>query len=366
MEKRSYDKKGKIALLCTFVTALAVCASTLAACTGAVADHNEVKYAEACELLEARDYEAAYALFASLGDYKDAAEEAAKFHYVFDGYTETYGMPEDMNTETAVVTYNEDNLPIKCEKTYLDGFVHTCTFEYDENGKLITNECFDGDEFYVKHQWTYDAKGNNLTYSFRYYDGTSYAEERTYDEQGNNITIEAEGTGGHYDSTYESGYHASYKIFYDEKGNNTKFTAIDGDETMEGEFWYTEDDILTKSLVTVKCGEEVSLEEEIYDEKGNKTRKTITKDGEVIESSDFTYDEKGNCLGEVFQLNDEEGEFVSTLKYTYDAKDNCIKRELAESDGYTSVRDITFRLVYVPYEYSEEAWKTMMDELYEQ
>ena len=53
---------------------------TLAAC--ADADQRETMYAEAYTLLEKRDYEAAYALFAQLGDYKEAAKEASYFRYI--------------------------------------------------------------------------------------------------------------------------------------------------------------------------------------------------------------------------------------------------------------------------------------------
>ena len=384
MKQKSHNKKAKIALLLAMVLALMASVSAFVACTGgdnqespattdgstateattaedALAKEKEEKYLEAFNKLAQDDYEAAYALFVELGDYKDAAKQVAKFHYVFDGYTETFGMPEEMDTETVVVTYNENNLPIKCEKTYLDGFVHTCTFEYDENGRLITIECHHNGEFYVKSVWTYDENGNNLTYVFDCYDGTSYVEVRTYDEKGNNLTIVAEGKGGHYDTAYEGGYHASYEIFYDENGNNTKFHAIDGSETLDGESWYTEDGVLTKSVVTVTCGEDVTIEEETYDEKGNLIRKTYTKDGAVYESYDYTYDDKGNMLKELYKYNDEEGEYVCTEDYTNDANGNCVKKVVEDSDGYTSELNVTQRLVYVPYEYAEEYWEWMLE-----
>ena len=396
MNRRHHNSNTRIALFLALVIALTASAMTFVSCNSAdttpkattvatdapkatenptepeateatedaLAKVNEEKYLEAFAKLEASDYDAAYALFAELGDYKDAAKELAKFHYVSNGYTETYGVPNEMDTETVVITYNEDNLPVKCEMTYLDGVVHTCILEYDENGRLISCECDDDGEFYGKREWTYDANGNNLTYTVSYYDGTLYTEERTYDENGNNITIEAEGKGGYYDSSYEGGYSASYDIFYDANGNHTKFVAVDGDETLEGEFSYTEDGIITKGVTTVTCGEEVQIEEELYDAKGNLIKKTITKGGEIIESSDFTYDENGNCLSELCKWSDEDGEGGVTVKYTYDANGNCIKKVEEYNDGYKFERNVTFRLVYVPYEYSEQAWTTLIDYLH--
>ena len=46
------------------------------------ADPREEKYTKAYELLESGDYEAAYALFVELGDYKDATKEVAFFRYM--------------------------------------------------------------------------------------------------------------------------------------------------------------------------------------------------------------------------------------------------------------------------------------------
>ena len=361
-------KKTKFIRLLTIILTLVMCASVFAACNKdktPEVDTRDAKYTEAYELLAARDYEAAYALFVELGDYKDAAKEAAKFRYVFDGFTETYGMPDEMDTETAVITYNEDNLPIKCEKTYLDGAVYTSTFQYDANGRLISVESISTEDYRAKFEWTYDANGNMLTYSIDYGDGELYTEARTYDENGNNITIEAHGTGGYYESTYEGGkYYAFYEMFYDENGNNNRFVAVDGDETIEGELWHNEDGVLTRYLATVKRGDEVSIEEELYDENGNRIKKTVTKDGEVILDITSTYDENGNLVTDVYKSKEEEGEYSFTETYTYDAKGNAIKMESVDNDGYTSVRDVTFRFVYVPYEYSEAEWDNMIDRLY--
>ena len=72
--KANFTKFLKVVLI------VVMCMSFLVACKE---NENEKNYQQAYELLESKDYEAAYDLFVELGDYKDAAKEAARFHYSY-------------------------------------------------------------------------------------------------------------------------------------------------------------------------------------------------------------------------------------------------------------------------------------------
>ena len=69
----------RIVCILGVVLTLMLCVSVFSSCTK---DEREEKYKEAVELLESRDYEAAYALFVELGDYHNAAIEASYFRYI--------------------------------------------------------------------------------------------------------------------------------------------------------------------------------------------------------------------------------------------------------------------------------------------
>ena len=75
------------------ILSLSICASVFAACDfkkDSEVDPKDEKYQEAYALLEKRDYEAAYALFAELGNYKDEAKEAAYFRCMPTGHRIEY------------------------------------------------------------------------------------------------------------------------------------------------------------------------------------------------------------------------------------------------------------------------------------
>ena len=125
-----------IKMLALLIAAL-MCTSALTACSLG----NASKYRQALELTEQGDYEAAYALFNELGDYKDAAEEAAKFHYIPIKETAQLISPDGTRIENLVISLNENNLPYQCIKTGENGYQHTCLYSYTAGNQLMKITC---------------------------------------------------------------------------------------------------------------------------------------------------------------------------------------------------------------------------------
>ena len=335
----------KITKLLSLALVALLCASMLVACAS-------TKYREATEKLEAGDYEAAYALFLELGNYKDAAEIAAGFHYVPVSYFEHYTTSEESGTETCVITYNENNLPTRCESTFADGGRHICTFTYDANGRMTNRTCETNYDYGLSYDLAYDEKGNLTQEFYTYNDGYIYAVKHTYDEQGNEATIEA------YDN---EDFYAFYEYtVYDENGNLLSGKAVDGDDTFTFELTYRADNLLESSIERETDGD-VITEQYTYDKNGNEIRMYKEKNGVMLESEDSTYDEKGQLVSQIYK--DDTG-YVCTCEYTYDEHGCPIRfvEQDTDQEGYN--RETVFELVYVPFDYSESEWYDLIDSLY--
>ena len=166
--------------------AVIMCALTLAACSKQppAADERETKYLEAYEKLEQGEYVSAYELFVELGDYKNAAKEAAYFRYMpishYVEYTTSEGNDE---TITYTITLNDKNLLATVVEEYNTGLKHTCTFTYNEFGYVTRRECADTDGDTTLYEATYDAKGNRLSETYTDADGNVRRHDYTYNEK---------------------------------------------------------------------------------------------------------------------------------------------------------------------------------------
>ena len=151
-----------------------MCVSVFVACSqgDTSVDENEAKYLEAYEKLEAGDYEAAYALFSELGDYKDSAKEAAYFRYIPVSHRIEYTSDDESGAITYTITLNEQNLPATVVEEYSDGFKNTCNYTYNEFGLVTHREGSDTDGNISLFEATHDARGNILTSKRTYEDGT--------------------------------------------------------------------------------------------------------------------------------------------------------------------------------------------------
>ena len=315
-------------------------------------DPREEKYAEAYELLEKRDYEAAYALFVELGDYKNAAKEAENFRYMPIGHCVTYISEEDSETTyTYTVTLNDQNLPKTVVEECSTGLKHTCTFTYNEFGYVTRRECSDTEGATSLYEAVYDAKGNCLSETITDKDGNVSKFEYTYNEKGQKVKIL---------TTNAPDYYLSYTIIYDEEGREIKVVY---------EYDY---------------GNEV--EEKTYNEAGKILKKTWAKEGgDVFLVYDYNYDEKGRLVEILFTEEGEDGGFRRvtfndkdqmitehvcytfgyeyTNNYEYDEHGNVIKTTYINPDIEigSDITESTYKLVYLPFEYTEEEWEAIYD-----
>ena len=361
-------KTRKLIRLWAALLAMAVCASVFTACNGGKdpgetieetseettqADPREEKYAEAYERLENGDYEAAYALFVELGDYKDAAKEAAYFRYMPVGHFDEYVMGEVRDAITYTVTLNDQNLPATVVEEYASGLKHTCTFTHNEFGYVTRRECSNTEGITTLYEATYDEKGNLLTEAITTGDGNVSRFDCTYNEQGQLVSVV---------TTNAPDYYKSYTCTYDEEGR-----------VIHAVYVYEED---------------TYIEETVYDAAGNILKMTwITEDGEVDSIYDYKYDEKGRLVEVAFTENGEDGGFRRLTyndkdqvirehayysfgyEYTedneYDEHGNVIKVTYAQADtgdgAYNDVTVSTYKLVYLPFDFTEDEWEAICD-----
>lgn len=310
-----------------FVLLLAVvlCATSMAAC----GDPREEKYLEAFEMLEQKNYAAAFALFVELGDYKDAAKEAAKFHYAPVQYTTEYTLQGETTAETITFTYNEDQLVSQYTVAYGDEEPRTFYCTYNANGKLtlITHRKAEGTV--ERYKCIYDENGNALEESYLNDDGEIYfAYAYTYDENGTQTQVILKDDTGN----------ESYAIVYREDGNIAKMVMRD------------------------ENGNEVKIEEYLYDEKGQNTKINFIKNGVVDGFSEYTYDEKGQMTREHYEYSDV---YSFDTVYTYDANGNAVSEHAVFDDGSEDCREKSFKLVYVSFAYPEADWEEYIDTLVE-
>ena len=290
-------------------------------------DANEAKYRNAFELIEKGDYDAAYALFIELGNYKDAAKEAAKFHYVPTGLTVKSIEAESTETDTINISYNENNLVSQYVITADTGDSSTAICTYDENGRLIAISFQGEDAIVTKREFSYSPGGDIIK----------------------DIT------------TFNDGFFYSYEFFYDENGEQVKCVYEDGNEKKSYDCLYNEDGTVSKFVLKDESGNMVEVEEYLYNEKGQNVKINYTENGKIVRFCDYTYNEEGYLIREYYES---EVDFSYTNDYTYDANGNIIKEHTTYKDNTESLRECSFKLVYVPFEYSEDDWNHFIDTVF--
>ena len=328
-----------------------MCISAFTACSSAdtSAKDNEAKYLEAFELTEKGDYEAAYALFTELGDYKDAVKEAAKFHYAPEKYNVEYIETEGSRTETINLSYNENNLPSQCVRTSGDGYQHTCTFTYDENGRLAKISCLDTDGLTEEYDCFYDQKGNLIKTTYRYTDGVVETYEYTYNENGDQTKMVVSDT---------TGYYFSQENFYDADGKQINAVIISDNETYTHDYVYDADGNVMKIISKDESGNELIVDDYFYDEKGRHIKTTYIEADTITGFLEYTYNDADQILSERYEYGEDE---VYTFFYTYDGNGTVVEIREEEIDNYVVICKAVNKLVYVPFEYSKEEWQRLID-----
>jgi YD repeat-containing protein len=341
-------RKSKLFIM---ILSLAICVSALAAC--AKADSREEKYAKAYELLKGRDYEASYALFVELGDYKNAAKEAAYFRYMPISHCTEYVYDEGSETATYTVTLNEQNLPKTVVEEYNTGSKHTCTFTRNDSGQVTRRECSDTEGAKSLYEASYDERGNLVKETFTDEDGNVSKFEYTYNEKDQLVKIVPTNVPDSYLTCTGT---------YDAEGRESKFVYEYEDETIIEETTYNESGEISKITWTTDGDEDGARTtyEYSYDEKGRLAEILFTENGEDSGFRRVTFNDKDQMITEhVFYTfgyectnNFEYDECGNVIRMTYTNPDATIGNDVTESE---------YKLVYIPFEYTEDEWVEICD-----
>jgi hypothetical protein len=332
--------------------AVIMCALTLAACSkqppvqDSGIDELQTKYLAACDKLEQGEYAAAYELFVALGDYKDAAKLAARFHYVPTTITENYVDAEGHTTENATHTYNEKNLPATC--VYVNGdYRHTCTYTYNDSCKIIKLHCTDTDGLEEYFEYEYDEDGNLIKETDVFADGSTYSYAYTYNDKGyvaTRVAVTSEG------DTYLSEY------TYDENGNEILYVSTSDGMSVRYESVYDDEGKKIAEYQKDENGNEITRSMYTYDEKGRKIKQSRFVMDDEFSYTEYTYDDKDQLLREYFSA----GEDTYILyEYTYDDHGNVIKSYRINSDNEERTHEVAFKLTYIPYDFTAEEWQDL-------
>ena len=354
--------------LLIIILSLTICMSVFAACSKVdTSDENidkntdetpevdprEEKYAEAYELLEKRDYEAAYALFASLGDYKDAAKDAAYFRYMPINHSIEYVSDEENDTITYTVTLDDKNLPATIVEEYGSGLKHTCTFTHNEFGHVTRRECSDTEGTNTLYEATYDAKGNVINETLTDAEGNVSKFDYTYNDKDQLVTVV---------TTNAPEYYKSYTCTYDAEGREIKAVYEYEDGNTIEETTYNAEGKLLKKTWAEEGEEAYSIYDYCYDEKGRLVEILFTDFGEDGGYRKTAYNDKDQIITEnvVYSFG-----FEYTNNLEYDELGNATKMIYTASDSeggeYNEVTESTYKLVYLPFDYTEEEWEAICD-----
>ena len=180
---------------------------------------------------------------------------------------------------------------------------YSTAYTYDKDGNLTEKRKQTRGSVY-RDVYTYDGRGNRLSWEYGYDGESAEREEYTYDENGNETaraSYEADGTCS---SREESAY--------DEKGNLTATVSYDADGTV------------------------LSRNEYTYDAQG-RMHAWIRYHGDTVWfHQEFVYDEAGNLL-QILE-GEETGDSGVIEAYAYDAQGQMVESISYDADGVPTVR----------------------------
>ena len=176
----------------------------IAMMTLCLASCSVMKYNDAISLIDAGKYEEAYELLKELGDYKDAKQLLAGFHYVPSSAT----FEQDGEKLSVEFFYNENNLPLRTILTNKDGKQHSSDYTYDKNNDLTKEFFIDFEIGETTYTYTYDENRNLIKSVYDHASGTYYTVENAYDSNKNIISSS---------TTYSDGYTSNYENSYETK-----------------------------------------------------------------------------------------------------------------------------------------------------
>ena len=279
--------------------------------------------------------------------------------YSEEGYQLSYLYEGQYGTDNTQYTYDELGRPVKQVQDSVYSYDNgeswedhsTTTYEYDVWGNLAKEVCQATGDVVTETSYTYDDNGNLLISETLNNAGRS-AVYYSYDDNGYQIKVvytnddvvtdveeyirDAEGTiikqvastgdGEVYacaEFTVSDGLVTEetrsfgeevyfYAYTYDERGNLIRIESQDPYGTTVTTRIFDEEDREVQEETTYDGGSSLSVW--TYDERGLLVRYERTDSDGYYASDEYTYDEEGNTLSEVYRM---EG-FTRTTTYTYD------------------------------------------------
>ena len=292
-------------------------------------EEKEIKYNQACTLIDEGKYEEAYAVFEDLGDYKDSQKYLSRFVYFPKGLTYNfsdrkgvmtvdfgaYNLPSRMVSEGSIGTKdgmyiydNQGNL-VRQAVNFNEDFA-AFDYTYDANNNMIKAEYTEEGELVTVQDFTYNAAGLRTKEVYTRDDVVIYVAEWFYDENGKL-------TRSDYSNT-ESGYSDTITYTYNADGKVASESGVD----FEGNTY----------TATFSYGEDGRLAQEVYVE------------GDFQCTVYYTYDNAGNCIKEETVYLDDTKDILTR---EYDANGNIIKEMLAEADGTVQSVESQYVLMYL-------------------
>ena len=297
----------------------------------------KAKYNEALALIEDKKYEDAYKLLKELGDYQDAIDALKHFRFVPTQAKIEVVYGDMLISQTIAISYDENNF-LK-QAAYKESMgaqgesEYTVAYTYNEKARVTKTVRTESDGTMIVTDYTYDEKDNLIKSVYSNpANGRSTTNEYVYNDQGKiakeTTTYVHEQEGGEpYTSTTVTDY------IYDEKGNLHK--EVDPYQIYE----YT------------------------YDENGNMTKVVVSdaEDGSIYSTNVITYDENGKMVKAIG--TDSDGK-TATTTYSYDENGNLVyglSDPYAGIEGAKGEHKFEYKLVYYPFDLSDEAFAAMME-----
>lgn len=231
--------------------------------------------------------------------------------------------------QQAQVEYDEKGFPTAIKVTEDGAVITTVNFSFDANGNLLRMTI---PEYELENRYTYDEKGNVLTYT-----DNDRTITYTYDGNGNKMSAR---------EVNKNGKIWEYFYTYDADGNE-----LTGKTTVDGELWSE----WSNTYENGNLVSEINGSDEYrstYDAQGNLLTYDFYRDGEFVWNQTYTYDADGNRTSE---SSDGELKYESTFsdhgrhevkrsyrqgymvtrttEYTYDDNGNELSKIIYDSDN---------------------------------
>ncbi len=351
----------------------------------------EKRYNEAFELIDKGDYNAAYKIFNTLGNYKDSEEQSTRFQYI-----PVKRLISCDNVEiVGEITLNENNLPIQIANRY-ETNKRIFDFAYDERGNLIQKAVsteyektvydytYDEQNRLTKEictfsnghvnifYYAYDTNGQLINETCEFYDGSVKITDYQYDSFGK-LTQERVKYSS---DTYTN--ETRYDYIYDASGNLIKQvqTTQDGAQ-ITFDFVYDTNGNLLRRVHNLYNGAQ-AIYECAYDANGNLIQEVYIETNGEKYVYDAVYDADGNMIEggytaqgadrEVYRRAYYKGDKLvkdvytdSVSNYTYDEQGNIIKKSLSKSQGEDLSIEYEYKFVYVGYDIPQEVEQRIDD-----